>query len=455
MMRRFLPIFCWVTVFFCTMGVTSVCLAEDPVAQRLSLDQAVQIAMQNNLQRQISQEDVKVAQDKLNQSNAAFGPKITLNGGYYHYNDQPALVKLEDGLVNLNNALSSVSGGLIPHQSGPDMSLNYYGLQIGLEQPLYTGSKLTATHKQAQANLKNAEANLNAAENDLIFKVKKAYYTVLLCQQLEVAMDEACQSMQNHLDEANVYYKAGLAPYLDVLRAEEKLSDLKQKQLLAHNNTILAKSSLNFILGVDLGTTYILDDQITYQPLTEDLNSCQTTALANRPELVAVNAQVEMARQAVAIAKSDYKPTVALVADGHHYEPNNESPSVKIGIVASMKLYDSQMTKNKISEAEDVLKKATIGQELLQRSIRLEVEQAYRNTQVALQSIEVAQKSLAQAEETLRTADVRYKTQLSTSVERIDAELGLTQAKTNYTQAVSMYNIARAQLEQAMGIAKK
>jgi outer membrane protein len=450
MKTRYLKMFCWSTMIIAGLEFTSVCLADTSKLQRLSVVQAVQIAMEHNLQRQMSQEDVSVAQDKVGQSQSAFGPKVNLGGGYYHYNDQPGLVKLEDGLVELNNGLASK--GFASFQSAPDMGLNYYGLQISLEQPLYTGNKLTATHKQAQANLAHAEADLGATNNNLIFQVKKAYYTVLLCRQLEVAMDQACESMENHRKEAGIYYKAGIAPYLDVLRAEEKLADLQQKQLLAHNNTILAKSSLNFVLGIDLGTEYDLDDQISYRPLTGDLGLCQQTALANRPELVASKAQVEMARQAVAIIDSDYKPTVALVTNGHHYEPNNESPSVTIGIVATMKVYDSQMTKNKIAEAEAVLKKATIGQDLLQRSIKLEVEQAYRNTQVALQSIEVAKKSLTQAEETLRTADDRYKVQLSTSVERIDAELGLTQAKTNYTKALSMYNIALAQLDQAMGI---
>jgi outer membrane protein len=444
---RLLRIFCQSALIIAGLGFSSVCLADTPTAQRLSVAQAIQIALEHNLQRQMSQQDVSAAQGQVGQSKSAYRPRINLSGGYYHYNDQPGLVKLEDGMVKLNNVISHVA------KSGPDMGLNYYGFQIGLEQPLYTGNKLTATHKQAQAKLEQAEANLGVTDNNLILQVKTAYYNVLLCQQLEIAMDQACQSMENHRKEAEVYYKAGIVPYLDVLRAEEKLADLQQKQLLAHNSTILAQSSLNFILGVDLDTTYVLDDQIDYRPLNDDLSSCQQKALANRPELVASEAQVEMARQAVAIIKSDYKPTVALVADGHLYEPNNQSPSVTVGIVATMKVYDGQMTKNKIAEAEAVFKKATIGQDLLQRGIKLEVEQAYRNTRVALQSIEVAKKSLAQAEETLRTADDRYKVQLSTSVERIDAELGLTQAKTNYTKALSMYNVALAQLAQAMGIA--
>lgn len=431
------------------LGSSMVCRAEQPIPQKISIAQAVQIAMENNLQRKVAQGDVKVARDKVGQAISAYGPKLTIDGGYNHYNEAPATVQLQQGLVELNNALSPVTNA--PIQQGPDDSLNYYGFQLQLTQPLYTGSRLTATKNQAQANEKNARANLNATDNDLVLSVKKTYYTVLLCQQLGVTMDEAVASMEKHLAEANAYYKVNLVPKLDVLRAEEKLADLKQKQLLAKNNLTLAKASLNYLLGIDLGTHYSCEDSLGYGPISQDLNTCQNIALAQRPELAAINAKIEMARQAVTIAKSDNKPIVALVANDYHYKPENETPSRTVGIVATLKLFDSGMVSHQIAEVKDSLEQAQTGKELLQRGIKLEVEQAYRNVEVALPTIDVARKSLATAEEALGVAETRYKVGLSTSLERLDAEVGLTQAKTNYTQALSMYHIAVAELDRAMG----
>ncbi|HBF39268.1 MAG TPA: hypothetical protein DDW50_18355 [Firmicutes bacterium] len=179
--------------------------------------------------------------------------------------------------------------------------------------------------------------------------------------------------------------------------------------------------------------------------------ACQAEALKYRPELIAINAQIDMARQAVLIAKSGYKPTVAIIANHQHYDPENSSPSQSVGVIATMKLFDSGMVWHQIREAEDTLEQAQTGQELLQRGIKLEVEQAYHNVEVSLKTIEVAQKSLDTAKETLQVSDTRYKVGLSTSLERLDAEVGLTQAKTNYTQALSMYHIALAELDRAIG----
>lgn len=427
-----------------------VCRADQTAPRMLTIDQAVQMAMENNLQRRVAQYGVKIAKDKIAQSFSAYGPTVTVDGGYNHYNEEPSEVQLKKGLVDLTNTLLLQPHGL-PLQQEPSDSLDYHGYQFQLTQPLYTGHKLTATKNQAKANGKNAEANLTAAENDLVLSVKTAYYNVVLCQQLNVTMDEAVAGMEKHLEEANAYYKVNVVPKLDVLRAEEKLADLKQKQLLAQNNLILAKSSLNYALGVDLGSDYSCEDDPGYGPLPQDLTACQAKALKERPEITAINAQIDMARQAVWIAESNYKPTVALVASQAHYEPENASPSKTVGVVATMKLFDSGMVLHQIAEAKDTLKQAQTGKELLQRGIKLQVEQAYHNVEVSLKTIEVAQKSLDTAKETLQVADTRYKVGLSTSLERLDAEVGLTQAETNYTQALSMYHIALAELDRAMG----
>jgi outer membrane protein len=435
----------WLTLMILELGISAAVWADSPKPQQLSVDQAIRIAMENSLQRRLAQNDVKVARDKLAQAVSAYGPKLTLEGNYYHYNEVSSSVRLAQGLVDLSN---TVTGS---RQGGPDDGLNYYGYKLHLEQPLYTGNKLTAAKKRAEANRDDAKSGLNAADNDLTLDVKKAFYSVLQIQRQEQTMEEAVASMENHLREADAYFKANLVPKLDVMRAEVKLADLKQQQVLAKNNLKLAKSTFNFILGVDLGVVYVLEDQMKYGPLPNTLESCKNEALSNRPELAAANAKVEMARQAVELAKSGNKPTVALVADKFHTDPNDQSPSLTYGVVAQLKIFDNGLVKHQIAAAEDNWKQAVINQELVQRNIKLEVEQAYCDVEAALETIDVAQKSLAHAQETLDMAQTRYKVGLSSSLERIDAELGLTQAKSNYTQTLSMYNIALARLDRAMG----
>lgn len=441
------------SLFFLISAVlTLVCLAGTCRAQeRLTVDRAVQIALENSLARRMAAKDVEIADEGLARAKAEFGPAVTLQGGLYRYDDLPSLVQTNQGLAKLNNALSAMTYGQVPEKSLPSDSRTYYGGLVKVTQPLYTGNKLTATRGLAQANLENARKDLDASDNDLALSARKAFYTVILGRQMAGAMDEAVESMTGHVKEATAFHDQKIVPKLDLLRAQEKLADLRQQQLYAHNNVALAQTALNYVLGVDMDTRYTYDDAPQTLPMPRDFETCVKAGLENRPEIGALDAQIRMAKAQIIIAQSNHLPTLALVGEALHYEPENEDPSAQIGIVASLDLFDSGRTSHKKAQAARGLEKARIAKKQLFRGIRLEVEKAYHDAQAALESIDVAQKSLDTAQEALDAARTRYRVGLSTSLERLDAEVSLTRAKTNYIHALSMYNIAVSELERAMG----
>jgi outer membrane protein len=466
-------------MIFLLCAMQSPARAATAQGERLTVDQAVELAIQNNLQRKMAEGEVAIAGDKAAQAKAGYKGKLTLSGGISQLNDQPDLVKLGQKLADLNNAVDNLAnmsyqwaasstsspnpliiGGLkqlsqgLTQKEGPDDGLTYYGINLRYELPLYTGGKLEALNRQAQANQAYTRYNLETVEQELIFTVKKAYYVVLQTRQSRETLNEAVKSMENHLREAQLYYEAGMVPQLDVMRAEVKLADLRQKQLMVNNGLETAQVYLDFVLGVDQGNRYELVDQMEYTPYGKDLEAAKQTALENRSELKAIRTKVQMAEEAVTVVKSGNKPIVALVAEGGEKTTrpfNSDDLDLSLSLVATLKLTDGGMVKNRIAEAEKVVRQAKTGEEQLTRAIKLEVEQAYRNLQNALETIAVARKVLNQAQETVRMAEVSYKEGLSTSLERIDAETGLTQAKNNYNQAVSNYQIALAQLEKAIG----
>ena len=69
----------------------------------LTLEQAINIAMENSLQRQLAEGDFAIAKDKLAQAKSGYLPRLTLNAGYNHYNELPTDVELGENLVKLNN----------------------------------------------------------------------------------------------------------------------------------------------------------------------------------------------------------------------------------------------------------------------------------------------------------------------------------------------------------------
>ncbi len=437
------------TLLVFVLGPFCPAAADSPPA--LTADRAVEIAMENSLPRKLAAADVDMARDRVAQALSAFGPVVTLDGGIYRYDDQPSLVQLEQGLVQLNNALTAMTQGLVPAADMPDDGRTYYGMAVELVQPVYTGGRLTAVKKMAEAGRDSAGHDLKTANQDLALTVKKAYFTVLLARQMTRALDDAVASMAAHVSEAEAYHRMDTVPRLDVLRAREKLADLKQQQLLATNNFALARTALNFTMGVDLSTRYTLGGQPSLGTLPDNLDTLVQEALDRRPELAAMDARIRMAEDQVALARSGHLPTVALVGSAHRFEPENQDPSAEIGLVARFKLYDHGMVSHSVALARHGLQKAKTARQHLERGIRLKVEEAFRNVQAARASVQVAQSAIATAEETLDAARTRYQVGLSTSLERLDAEVSLTRARTNHIRALSMYNISVSELERALG----
>jgi outer membrane protein len=468
MMKRRLSFLAILMAALLLMGVPAVCLGQGLPEGQLSLKQVVDLALQNSLQYRLAKGDVKLAEAKQAQAHSGYLPQLTLSGGVSRLNEQPDLVELQRGLVGLNNALDDWAAMMAQNTGDPyytalarglkqekaqDDGLTYYGIKLRLEQPLYTGGKLSGLNAQAKANLEAAHYNLTVAEQNLVWEVTKAYYTVLQAQHLTETLREAVLSMTNHLHETEQYYRAGIVAKLDVLRAEVKLAELQQDELAGKNGLKLAWSNLKFVMGVKTKPDFRLVDQTTYPAFNLNLETCQTKALKQRADLKALNAKAVMAANVVKIANSGRKPTVGLVFDYDHTatELFSGKPDTSVGVLAKFKLYDGGLVKNQILEAKHQLKQVLTAQQLAKDGICLEVEQAFCNAQNDLETIRVATKNLGQAKETLRVAKMSYEAGLITSMERIDAETGLTQAKNNYHQAVDHYHVALARLRHAMG----
>jgi len=83
--------------------------------------------------------------------------------------------------------------------------------------------------------------------------------------------------------------------------------------------------------------------------------------------------------------------------------------------------------------------------------VRLEVKQAVLNLSQAKESLLSQEKNVEQAQETVRIAELNYSEGLATNLDVSTTQVALSQAKTNYAQALFDYALALAQLERAMG----
>ena len=256
---------------------------------------------------------------------------------------------------------------------------------------------------------------------------------------------------------AKAFFEVGIVAKNDVLQAEVRLANARQGLVKAENDLAIAKSSFNTLLRRDINTPFNVVDILEYKAFPLLFEESLEEALRQRTEIKNADFEIKQAQESVKIAKSGFFPTITLAGN---YARSSDSPQLHSDLVnerwtiqtlATFTLWNWGNTAYKVGENKVKVTQAQDSKYQLIDSIILEVKQDYLNMLTAEKNINVAAKSIEQAEENLRMSEERYKYQVATATDVLDAVTLLAQARTNYFSALADFNIAKAQLERAMG----
>jgi outer membrane protein TolC len=181
------------------------------------------------------------------------------------------------------------------------------------------------------------------------------------------------------------------------------------------------------------------------------------TALANRPDLMAMSETARAAGNAVSLARSGYFPQLALIGNYNWDRPNREyEPEFydhwSVTVALQMNVFDWGLTGNRVREAKSVRTRAENGLALLEEAVRLEVRQALLEHDEARQAAEIAEAGVAQARESMRITRESFRSGVATNSQVLDAQTAETAAEMSRLAALARLRLAEAKLELAAGI---
>lgn len=424
-------VFLW-AILFSLIGM-NICKAEE--IKYLSLQESIDIALQNNLGLLSAKEEIRGAEFKKKAAFSDFWPKLNVQYGYTKLNEAPGVIIPKIGYIPLGWEET-------------------YQFSLGFEQPIFTGFSLKVLYELADLGLDISKIRYEFLKQEIIWRVKEDYFQILKAQKLREVAEQALKQIEAHWDVAQQFYAAGMIPKNDLLQTEVQLAQYRQNLIKAENAVALAEAQFYTILRWSAAQKIEVKEVLTYNPFPHSLLECQNIALGNRPEIKELIAFGEQARKNVDLSRSAYYPKIVLSGNYLKAEdkpfPNEESWNVMA--LAKWNFWEWGKTKWQVDEAKVRVKQAEHALEELKDKIKLEVKQAYLNMQEAEKNIPVAQKVIEQAEENLRINRARYQEQVATSTEVLDAQTLLLQSLTNYTNALADYNVAQARLVRAMGI---
>ncbi len=332
---------------------------------------------------------------------------------------------------------------------------NQHSNTVSASMPIYTGGKLSGTIKQAKAGYLISEQGLQKAYNDMRTTVTNGYFDMLQADNMQKLGRESVERLADHLKNVEAQYEVGVVAKVDVLRSQVELANAKQSLIKAENAYQIAEANLNKIVGLPMDTQLKLDNILVYAPYENDMQYCLDYAAMHRPELEQAKQNVEAAKGALRVAISGHMPQIAASASQNWNDsnwPGDENGNWGVGVQVTMNIFDSGVTTSKIHGAEADLAKAHETYRDTVDAVNLDVRSNYLNLREAEKRIDTTKLAVSQAEEDYRIAQLRYMNGVGTNTDVLDAQVALTDAKTNYLQAMYDYNTCKTNLETAIGV---
>jgi outer membrane protein TolC len=251
-----------------------------------------------------------------------------------------------------------------------------------------------------------------------------------------------------------------MSPLNDLLEAQASLANARQDFIVAQNNLAIAKSQFNVVLRRPVNAPVEIEDILDYSPFVYDFDYCLETATENRLEIIVADLEVEIAEKEVVLARKDYFPSVNLRGNytrtGDDYKAKggegiSDSTSWEIQAVAEWEFWQWGRTHFGVREKLHRLSQAQYRRSQILDNIELDVKTSFLRTKESEKNIITVEKAIEQAKENFRINQERFKEQVATTTDVLDAQTLLSNTLTNYFNALYDFKISKATLYRSMG----
>lgn len=423
---------------------------EVPQASSLTLQQAVNIALEKNPLRKAALADTRAASAGIREARSFLMP---------HLNFSETATRGDDPVY--------VFGGKLRQQrfTTADFQLNQLNtpLPFGNFATRFGGTwnlfdSFASWHGVTRAKQMNEAVahQLDRTDQEIVFRVVSAYYGVLLAdKELEVS-EQSAKTAQAIMDRSQARFDSGLAVESDLLTAKVHMAERQQEVIRARNNLEIARAQLNTAMGMPVESPFQLSEGLAEHALpVPTVQDVEKQALTNRPDLKRVASEEAAQRQSVAIAKSSFGPRVNAFAgwemDNPTFLAGGGGNNWLGGIEVQLDIFQGGAKRAELSRQQALEEKIAAMKQAAGDAVRLEVRQAYYEMNATRQQIEVARAAIAQAQESLRINQNRYDNGLTTITDLLSAEEAARRTQSDYWEAIYRFHTSYANLELASG----
>lgn len=387
-----------------------------------------------------------------NSTYSYFQQQVRLSGAYQAYHEKNGKYPFW-GPPNALNQQPGAPNGLYPYRIDP------YRMFVGsitMTQPIFTGGQVVNNYKYARLGKENSGLQFELNRQDLILNVNQAYYQMMQAQKLLQVSNAAIRALEALVNQTKEFYKAGTVPKVDVLSTEGQLAQARIQRTQAIADIARSQATLNYLLRNPQETPIQIIEDMSYAPSQYKLTEAYAIAAINRLEIRQANISVDQALTLIKSAKADALPNINLSLTGARYnddwnviDPEAFNDWRIQGLLTWT--FDLFRKRSTVAERRTTEARNFVQRELQVETVMDEVKQAYEDMERNYKTIGDNKASVEFQTENFRINQERYREQVATYVEVLDAQRQLQLAQGNYYISICGFKISQATLERKMG----
>ena len=410
---------------------------------RLTLDQAVALAIKQNPTAQIAILTAAESEQDKNIARADLLPQVSA-----HISDEAQKVNLraEFGGVPAFPGLPKTLGPFQLFSAGPSVSAPVFDLTLWQR---YQAARNTASASKANS--------LSTREQVILLVVSQYIGTLRAVANVEASQSRV-ELAQALYDQAADLQKEGVGTGIDTLRANVELQNEKQRLLEAENDRETSLYGLSRLLNLDPRQKVALADSLSFFETPQpDVEGSIEEALGNRQEWKALASQIKAAADQKKAAQALRLPNVRFDGEFSYVgtSGNTTLPTYTYEGSVNLPLFTGGRIHAQVVSADLEIRKLQEQRADLRNQIALEVKTALLNLDSARNEVQVANLGVQLSKEEVDQARDRFKAGVANNIEVIQAQDSLSRANDNQIAALYRFNQARADLARSVGQMEK
>lgn len=408
-----------------------------PVVEVLTLADAERIAPEQSPLLDQANARTRSAQARADAASSAWWPQVRLNAGY------------DRGTANQG------SSARVPDPKAPSLdTFDQLTAGVSADHLVWDFGRTTGTVGAARSTAEARSFDEEQTRRQVLASVRQAYFEAVAARALRDIAQQNLDNQLRHEEQVNAFVDIGRRPEIDRAQIRSQVANARLDLVNAEADRSNARVTLARTAGLH---SVPRDVEPTLAAVVEgedgDAKALRDEALAARPDLRSLEAQIESARRTVAATRGDYWPSISVGvgADARGSAIDGLGPNASAGVSMAWPLFEGFRTNADVRGAEADVNVLEATRDNARLQIESDVESARVSVVAAREAVAAAQLAVDAARTQLDLAEARYENGAGNVIELADAQLALNQAAGKKAQAEARLSSARAALLLALG----